>query len=150
MDNFSQVLLKEIEDVCDLERKEILSPENKYFAGINGNDPYYQYFFHGGPNHLWRDHPAVRDFLRRQRQILLPDFETFMELQRVFALSRKNRKIFLNFQRSSREYPNLNPTDDDLLLYFITTWGGAWFARHFTYPGRILIIFHDELSNSQK
>lgn len=144
MDNFSRVLLEEVEEVCDLEREEMLGSQNRYYAEINGNNPCYQYFFHGGPNHIWKEHPHVREFLRRQRQILLPDFETFMELQRVFALSRRSKKLFLVEQRSSKEYPNLNPTDNDLLLYFVTTWGGAWFARHFTYPGRILIILSDE------
>lgn len=144
MDNLSMALLKEIEKVCSLELGEMLGTENRYFAKVNGNDPCYQYFFHGGPNHIWKEYPQVRELLRRQRQILLPDFETFMELQRVFALSRRSRKLFLAAQRSSEEYPNLNPTDDDLLLYFVTTWGGVWFAKHFTYPGRILIVLHEE------
>ena len=109
LDAFSE----RISEMCACERAEISSSDNLHYAREHGNSPLYQYFVHGGPNHLWRNRPEVRDFLKRYGCILLPDNEAYMELQRAFALSPRSRKTFLKAQQSS-PLPNLNPTDDDL------------------------------------
>lgn len=66
-----------------------------------------------------------------------------MELQRAFALSPRSRKTFLKAQQSS-PLPNLNPTDDDLLMHFITTGGGSWFSKLFVFPERVAMLIERE------
>lgn len=139
--NCFQILLDQMYQACDIERREMQSALNLHYAHEKGNSPVYQYFLHGGPNHIWKHYPVMRNFLREQKQILLPDFETYMELQGMFALSPKSRRIFRKAQEKL-EYPDFNPSDQKLILYFITTWGGVWFARHFTYPDRVLMLLH--------
>lgn len=139
LDAFSE----RISEMCACERAEISSSDNLHYAREHGNSPLYQYFVHGGPNHLWRNRPEVRDFLKRYGCILLPDNEAYMELQRAFALSPRSRKTFLKAQQSSL-LPNLNPTDDDLLMHFITTGGGSWFSKLFVFPERVAMLIERE------
>ena len=137
------ILLEQIRRTCEEEKWEISSPDNLHYARESGKCPLYQYFVHGGPNHVWRNYPEVRNFLKRYGCILLPDGDAYMELQREFALSPRSRRIFLDAQKSL-DAPNLNPTDDELLFYFVVTWGGKWFSEMFVFPERVAMLLERE------
>ncbi len=131
--------LEEMDEACRLEEWEIRSSDNIYYAGERGNPPVYQYFFHGGPNHIFRECPSVREFLREHRCVLLPNMECFLELQRAFALSPRSRKIF-NAQKS----PEIIPSENDLMMFFVLNGRAGWFAEHFLYPERVVLLLEQE------
>lgn len=135
------LLQQQMDEACKREEEEIRSPENIYYAGERANPPVYQYFIHGGPNHILREYPLLRNFLREHCCVLLPDFESFLELQRAFALSPKSRRIAQRFLA-----PELAPSENDLLMVFVQRGGADWFAMRFLCPERMELLLKQEQS----
>lgn len=149
----ASLLFEKLRRICELEKKEIHSSDNCWYAAERvHNNPdelavLYQYFLHGGPNHLLRmeEFALVRDFLKKfVRKILLPDFDSYLFLQEAIAFSPRGRKAY-----SERHPDDRNPSDQKIMLDFVERGGARWYAEHFTYPEKIrdtvLVVLQPEI-----